>query len=408
MPKTGSSSIQAALEAQRAALRREGVVYPAAFGARGAQYRLLMRAVQAMGPGALEAAFPRGYRGIATASLDPWDAFERRFDAETAGARTVVMSCEGLWGAILRPARRDALARFMARFDDVTVVAYLRRQDAQLLSAWVQMIKGTPALTRTSDDLMDNPATRALHAYHDRLADWRAAMPDARIVVRPFERGQLEGGDVVADFATHAGLPLDPALPATRANPSLDGPSASFLHRLNGLLPPADGTPARARARAVLRRAAVTATASRADDGLPPAPRLSLGRDRARAYLDRFAGQNAAVAREYLGRADGVLFAEPVGGPHGPVPDALAASADPLAEALRLSARVVGEAEREIARLRERIEALSAGRNGSTYSATGANGAEPARDDATGPATRAAPLSTPQPETAPTREGDAP
>ena len=340
MPKTGSTAIQSTLEAQRARLRERGVVYPLTPGERGAQYAFMVRAVGLESSWEHARAVTPAHGAERTMALARNEGFERDLLAEMDGMHTLVVSSESLWG---RPGIVAPVAAYASRLaDEVTLVAYLRRQDLHVASAHGQMVKGgkrgaVPDLER---------ASVASYLFHDRLCEWRAALPRARFVVRPYERAELVDGDVVADFAHHAGVPLDPAPDdpgprPKRTNPSLDALAVSFLMRLNARLERGGAQ----RGRQLVRRA----LAARAEAGGSGA-KVALGRERARAFLARYADQNAAVARD-MGREDGVLFREPIGGPEADTLDALANDPNALDHAMDLVALVATHAHDELARL---------------------------------------------------------
>ena len=349
MPKTGTTAIQTALEDQRDRLRAQGILYPTGLSPRGAQFRFLLRAIAVAG--AWELALPGGFRGRGPETQAELDGIDESLDRQAEGMDAMVVSSETMWNFATNGHARHALASYAARFaDDVTLVAYLRRQDLHVTSGYAQYVQGNDHGRSAPKPGERRPRQ---YRYHDVLAEWREAFPQARFVVRPYERGQLVDGDAVADFARHTGLPIDPAPPGMRPNQTLDATSIAFLDRLNDRVPklaaPRTLHPGRVMVRAALER--------RAADGVKR-PRIALGRASALAFLDHYAAQNEAVARLWLGREDGVLFREPVEGPDEDVIDPLASGGEAVEEVVDLCAAIVEEAGERIAALQAETAAL--------------------------------------------------
>ena len=362
MPKTGSTAIQATLAIQREHLRQHGFVYPQTLGKEGPQYAFMVRAIVLdSSPERARKVAPK-FRYQQTRELASDDTFEERLSAEIEGADTMIVSSESFWN---QPDVAQPVGRYLARFaDEVTLIVYLRRQDLHLASWHGQSTKGN--WRDRAPDLSPMAPSPPQYQFHDRLAEWRASVPHARIIARPYERSELVGGDVIADFAHHAGLPLDLEARGGRTNPSLDAVAVSFLMRLNARLQRPQGE-GRHRGRQLVQRtlaarAEASAAGSEPPPGAPghglPSERVSLSREQALAYLERFADQNAAVAREYLGREDGVLFREPVKGPERDTLDVLANDENALDHAMDLVALVTERTGEELTALDATIAGL--------------------------------------------------
>lgn len=101
------------------------------------------------------------------------------------------------------------------RFDDVSIVAYLRRQDQIVLSHRKQVALGRAAQLFYGADFLRLPKLQP-HLmryldYHAKLVGlWAAHFgPEAMIVV-PYERERLVDQDIVADFSHRIGFQLGP------------------------------------------------------------------------------------------------------------------------------------------------------------------------------------------------------
>ena len=208
VPKTGSTSIQRRLAAQRATLRQHGVSYP---GAGLAVPQFLHRAALAGGD-----------------SRDSRVArFRREFDRELASLpselSTVVLSDEQCSLHLRTAAQIARLHAWLApHFATIRIVVYLRRQDALAASLYAQMLRhgiaDPPSLETARGELA------FLFDYAALLENWRGVFGRDALVPRIFESESLPGGDVVRDFFAACGL--DPALAGQSAgadtNPSMN------------------------------------------------------------------------------------------------------------------------------------------------------------------------------------------
>lgn len=273
--KTGTSSIQHVLRGSRNALERQGVAYllPDDRTARNASSLVKVS----------------GER----------EAFSARFADDKADrllqprAPRNIVSAEGFfWFSDPEEVGRfAALAR--ARFERITVLAYLRRQDRLAVSHRNQVRKAAQALQFYGLRADPLPEYRPyLHRYFDyaaKLLDlWGGAFGRDNVVAVPFERAVLTDGDVVADFAARTGIALACDGPVIR-NASSSGLARMFvdlkLAEL-GLSPDA--------------RRGIVRQFGREGLFLPT-------RDEARAFLAHFDASNARLAEAF--RIDGRPFA---------------------------------------------------------------------------------------------------
>ncbi len=100
-----------------------------------------------------------------------------------------------------------------AHFDEIKVVAYLRRQDALALSHRKQVVMGVAALQFYGCQISALPTYQPhMQRYFDyaaKLALWEEAFGADALVVRRFEPAHLVGGDTVNDFFTLIGAPFE-------------------------------------------------------------------------------------------------------------------------------------------------------------------------------------------------------
>jgi hypothetical protein len=191
--KTGSTSIQGHLYANRRWMEELRVLVPAAgLSVRNGHASMLSELEDA----ALESL---------SAELD---------QAAEDGFRAVILSWEGMtfYSEEKITRLRSALGKY-----PVTILVYLREQADILQSGFLQRVKAnsnkfpmqiyefprSPEERRLSKT-MRRPRTRN---YYRMLSAWRAVIPEAEFLVREFHKQALSGGDVVQDFFEQLGLP---------------------------------------------------------------------------------------------------------------------------------------------------------------------------------------------------------
>jgi hypothetical protein len=122
-------------------------------------------------------------------------------------------------------------------FDDIKVVAYVRRQDKQAISHYQQgsEFRAFAASRYYAGNYRALPPYRdELRPYLDycqRLGEWGNVFGDAKMLIRVFDRTSLHQGDVVADLAHITGLPV--AQPAARMNESNSFEQTKLGHLMN-------------------------------------------------------------------------------------------------------------------------------------------------------------------------------
>jgi len=212
-----------------------------------------------------------------------WPFFERRIaDADRRGFGDCIISTEMLfWLANPEPiARLNQVLR--QHFDQIRVIAYLRRQDTLALSHRKQVVLGRAAYQFYGAQLRALPAWRPhMMRYFDyatKLSYWEAAFGEQNVTVKRFQERDLIGGDTAQDFYAWAGLPSLP--PQKKHNTSM---SRNAL--LIGLWLRRKGYP----------RAAI----SFALKDLEQDETLRPGAAQAQAWLERFSEINARLAARY-------------------------------------------------------------------------------------------------------------
>lgn len=281
--KTGTSAIQEFLRTNRDRIRESGIILP--------------------DEGLIDRGTIFAHHGLS--DHGPYRAkncMELWSDLSNREPSTLVVSSEDFHSKISEP---DGLQFFEAIKSaligwDVKIVFYIRRQSQWYQSAYQQWVKGNMEARPVDDHYKlykKNPV--------DQLLQFAKVFGDQSMIVRPFERVQLAGGDAVGDFAQVIGLKLDPdfVIPRGNVNPRLV-PDALELKRLvNGY----------AKGVKEVRHIRQDLLEYSAHDGgkhgsqifsnhaiLKKTQQLRIERDMEERYQE--------IARRFLGRDDGVLF----------------------------------------------------------------------------------------------------
>ena len=295
MGKTGTTSLQAFLDRNRARLADRGWLYPRSIGrTRHAQFGLWIRPDDELA-GAIGDRRPgsRPYDDVAHLRREvPRRLLE---EIDRTGLRRVLISDEALYAASEPSLER--LRRFADEHaSEVRLVCYLRRQDDLLVSHYQQVVK-----VRATRTLAARVAERDLsptYDYHHRLLTWLRIVDPDELVVRRFEPGRFRNGSLYDDFVEAAGLgiPTDD-LPPRNRNESLDAESVELLRLLN-LYRKEHGAGGLPDNRTLVPVLAESGTG----------PTLTLPEPELDRVMALWADSNAAVARDLLGEPEGRLF----------------------------------------------------------------------------------------------------
>ncbi|MEJ1158641.1 hypothetical protein [Prosthecomicrobium sp. N25] len=208
MPKAGSTSIQEAFDAHRAALRAHGINYPdlgpshskvylALFSAK--KLKLRTRVTKHLG---------------ADEALEDYDLgeLERVLAAELTfgNAPVTVSSGEMLFRFSARQCR-DLKAFLDPHFSEIRIVAYLREPIGLANSRAQQNVKGGRETLSAMADLKAIRSGRSalVPHYREALETWMGVFGRDALEIREFDRKAFLGGDLVTDFAALVGVPED-------------------------------------------------------------------------------------------------------------------------------------------------------------------------------------------------------
>jgi hypothetical protein len=281
--KTGSTSIQTALASGAVAAAGRSLCYPMGRPRRW-QHNHIVRALI------------RRSRG---ADLpDPFPALAAEIAA--AGADITILSAENFEFADPAAVRAALETHLPGHMAGLALVVYLRPHAERLVSTHAEQVKqGLFAgdLAAFHAEALADGRFR----YAPRLARWRAVFGD-RLTVRPMVRAALKDGDVVADFLdiACAGAAVTRPVQAVR-NAKATVPDLALLAAVQAALAPLRGQgPGEAEpVRALGWRLARMLDAAR----VPGAAEPALHRPLAAAVAAAYAGDAAAVDRDFLGGA---------------------------------------------------------------------------------------------------------
>lgn len=139
--------------------------------------------------------------------------------AQAAG-ETLVFSAEDISGPRFHGAVGQMAAFFREWSEDITVLAYVRRPLSYAISAFQERLKGGTVETLEAEKLWP--------FYKARFARLDEVFGRDRVILKPYERNALTGGDVVRDFAAMIGAEMA-AAPAAEANTSLSAEATALL-----------------------------------------------------------------------------------------------------------------------------------------------------------------------------------
>ncbi len=222
----------------------------------------------------------------------------------------VILSDENLWnsGAFKDP-KIKLLKKTCDEHDvELKMIVYLRRQDTLIQSYWAQQVKEKSTLTFR--EYIDSGKYKFFKLdYYDRLNALAAIIGKENITVRIYEKSAYYKGSITADFLHLIGIETDASFvePDHVVNPSISGPVLELKRRLN-------------RNEEFGRKGsfimpALTAVQKEYSDTPGFKDAAYFTPDMHRDFMEQFAESNRAVAVEYLGKENGILFEEEIKAP---------------------------------------------------------------------------------------------
>nr|WP_255720653.1 hypothetical protein [Acuticoccus kalidii] len=220
--KTGSSALQATLNARRDQLAEAGALYSAHGVAAGAHHLL----AASIHPGAWQ--MHKDELPSDRAAYFDETVAAIKAEAEEKGADTIVVSSEYFWGS-LPPTVYKAFADAFrpARFE---VVAFIRRQDEWAMSSYLQAVKNGEA--RPFEEWFEKTLQRTNSGLHYfRVINRWAYFLDAE-AVHVLRYGDVKE-NVYAAFCDTLGINVETNIPLARVNPSPTADGLALLLEIN-------------------------------------------------------------------------------------------------------------------------------------------------------------------------------
>jgi len=225
--KTGSTYIQNCLVANADRLKRLGFLYPSAPGASYLNNNQHVPLAVVTTGASLHwmRVNPHRKLGIQSAKDD------LLAEVDNSGLRNVIISSEAFGEVTIGD---EHVAKVLSHFRefDIWIVAYVRRQDHYIVSAYQEDIKNG------SDRTFDLEQALASEQYHffRRLKPWVKQLGGERVLIREFDRDRWVGRDLFLDFLAALGIRGDSWQLARVANEGLDIREIELLRRLNAQL----------------------------------------------------------------------------------------------------------------------------------------------------------------------------
>ncbi|KAF0171451.1 MAG: hypothetical protein FD162_2983 [Rhodobacteraceae bacterium] len=280
-PKTATTTIQSFLSHNRGALINKGWLYPKTACQYHAHHIL----------GGMFNMNPADWLGRA----DPQETRDKLLaEIDSTGCHSVVMSSESLFFS----KRGKVIREFFEGFD-LHIVAFLRRQDEWLESAYQEQRKNGATNQSPAEYLARQDMTLS---YADRLATWVRRSGSQSVMVHAFER-TAKPQPVEDIFLDMIGAPQDAGYyRPPHQNERLNRDCVAYLSAM---------TEKRRLGLRFKRIKDILSDYSRLHPDnsdqrhiWPPAERIAL--------VERYSDQNRRVASEFLNRSNGELFSNPL------------------------------------------------------------------------------------------------
>lgn len=286
MGKTGTTALQEFFWLNRAQLKECGIFYPT-YGTVAHAHHLL----SPFTPNDLK----NEWKFIAASEWIP--------KLNGTPSDSILLSSE-----LIAWASRDEIVDFcrsVQAWFNVTVVIYLRRQDNMVIANYNQLVKAG-SQRRELDQTWEEDAAR--FDYWKIIEPWANCLGSSHIVVRPYERQQFHLGDIRHDFMHYVfGVEISAKYKMSSANfnPRLSPFAIAYKFRLYDLF--------KDRGQVERFSDALLGYSSELDiseSGIfSDQPLLSPGVRN--LIINRASDSNERIAREFMGREDGILFVEP-------------------------------------------------------------------------------------------------
>lgn len=188
-PKTGSTALQIFLESNPIALGKYGALYPS-------------RTLRGHGHHDIAFHIAGGYPAWASPAAcslkETAQAFRDEVQAQKEGLhQKIIFSSENFYLLCDPQAVAEFLYTAGIPAKDLTIVVYIRRQDEIQVSWYNQRIKAQGFSGSLSESIAEYSSQ---WHYEQQLDRWEKAFPDAKLIVRPYQRADIPDLDIRKDF----------------------------------------------------------------------------------------------------------------------------------------------------------------------------------------------------------------
>ena len=239
--KTGSTTIQNFLKANRNKLMQQGIYISEDLMIPSGNQRWL--AALAYNSARIdELISDQGYRSKAERDQDMVDRYERfkqEIEASASNCNRWIISSEHLQSRLTTDEEISRLHQLLrGLFKEITIVLYIRNPVDTAISllsmfcVYGDVIEELPEPSQPHVELICNHAKI--------LGQWQRNFPKTKIKLRLFEKDRLNQGDLLKDFCNQAHIKpgTDWSLQAQHSNERLTLRGMRYLHHLNSRFPP--------------------------------------------------------------------------------------------------------------------------------------------------------------------------
>lgn len=302
-PKTGTSAIQVFMQKKknRKLLKQHGYDYPnLGFDFPGINSN---RNAHCLNPFIYDSNKKRQRDKEKEVVEQAFDKIEKRLEK----VENLIFSDEQMWNN--KDIDKERLTYFKERLAkagaDLKIIVYFRRQDLLIQSYWAQQVKENMTIS-FSEYIKSKKAQYFKLDYAKRLDEIAQAVGKENIIVRAYEKQQYYGGTILSDFLHIFDIELTEefVLPKQAINVSLDGAclEAKRLLNYNKLYT--------TKMNFVVPMLTAVQQEKMGETGYSTAKYFS--NEEHEEFLKKYEEGNRKVAREYMGREDGILFRDEV------------------------------------------------------------------------------------------------
>lgn len=305
MPKTGTSYIQSTLKLNYEALKQKGYAFPLSLrcgkysNTRNAHF-LINRCVDENG------------KRDPNAEQEIWDRYFDRISSLFKTYDNMILSEEAIWN--ISPKRdKEFWPKLKKELDsrniNYRIIVYLRRQDLFIQSHWAQKVREFE--TRSFKEYINGKNIMRLN-YYSRAKVIADYMGKENLDIRLYEKQQWGGtkNNLISDFFEAVGLEFNEdfqELERTTANISLGGVYLDYKRYMNRYPEMRSLEGGKSNLHLILTRLMY----ENASD-FSFSKNNFLTYDETVEFLGKYREENEKVAREFLGREDGVLFRDEI------------------------------------------------------------------------------------------------